>query len=424
MPDAARPSPEDRSIAFDWLRTLSVASLVLYHSALVYNARSYGFVVRDPDGSWMVGPLMAALSGWRMPLMFLIAGASIEVMLRRRSAMGVLRLRARRVLPPLLAGFPLVALPQHVVAQLAGSERPLMADLRQVVSAAAAFDVPLYHLWFLWYLLLITVGALAARAVAPRALRPLAGAFEAAAARPAVLFGLAVVPAVVHALPHRITVALTVPGIAGARLLYYACFFAFGMVVARGDQVLACVERCRRAAVLLAAACAAAIAALLLSDAAGLRPLPVVAVAGGQVRLTTWVAALVGGAAGWWGALGAIGYARRYLRRGSPVLVYARDASFAAYLLHQPIVVALGYAAARSQGSPVLEYLAIVVLTSVATIALYEYAIRRTRFLRVVFGLPERVAHASLPALPPWAAPEGARRRARATVSRAVERTA
>lgn len=409
------PPEASRIVALDWLRTLAVASLFFYHSALVYSAPPYGFFVLDPEGWWGVGPVLTAISTWRMPLMFLVAGVSAETMLRRRTVTAgtFLRLRARRLIPPFVVGMVLLAAPQRYFDDAFRTylvESPL-AFARHAIPDVLRGDVGTYHLWFLIDLALITLGAVllrfAARAVRRAGSRAgwqprLPAALGRLDARPAwavVLFGIALAATALHYLPAPLARALDViPGVSGAGLPYYALFFLVGMVLARVPAAFGAAQRYRRLALGLAVGTGAVTGTFLLAQIAGRDLLPVVRAAGHTIHLTGLIASTVSGTAAWFGVVAALGYASRYLTRETPMLLYVRDASFAWYLIHQTVIVALGHAAAQSTLlPPPAEFLAVVLTTLAITASLYEFPIRRTRLGRLVFGLPERVATAEMP---------------------------
>jgi hypothetical protein len=387
---------------------VSVAAVVLHHAALVY---------AGADGIWAVGggparPLVnafdRALGLWRMPLLFLVAGAAMAVATRRLGVGAFLRTRAKRLLIPLAVGMPLLAAPQ-LYLEAYTHESPA-AFAAHALHALLDGGPTWYHLWFIPYLFVVTLGAAALRpALRSPAARAARDVGARALCRPARLLGTgALVAAALRAVPARTALALdVVPGFRGADVLYFALSFAAGAVVASDGHILAAVVRDRRRALGAAVACGAAVATLLAAEVLG-RPLlpPVMTVGGRPLTCGPWVVQLLSGSGAWAGALALLGYGSRYCRGGGPALAYACDAAFPVYLLHQPILLAAAYARAGSGGMTIADVAGLLLVTLTASLAAHEYLIRRTALGRLAFGLPARVAAQPMPALPVgrWAA--------------------
>jgi hypothetical protein len=89
-----------------------------------------------------------------------------------------------------------------------------------------------------------------------------------------------------------------------------------------------------------------------------------------------------------WSWLIAIGgFASRHLRFSNGFLKYANEAVLPFYILHQTIILTVGYYVLRLNTSLWIEYLIIATLSFVIIMALYELLIRRVNVLRLLFGL-------------------------------------
>jgi surface polysaccharide O-acyltransferase-like enzyme len=92
-----------------------------------------------------------------------------------------------------------------------------------------------------------------------------------------------------------------------------------------------------------------------------------------------------------WSCLLAIcGFASRYLRTTNRFLKYANDAVLPFYILHQTVILAIGFHIIRLDAPLWLEYLIIVLSSFVVTMALYELLVKRLNVLRFLFGLKPR----------------------------------
>lgn len=82
-----------------------------------------------------------------------------------------------------------------------------------------------------------------------------------------------------------------------------------------------------------------------------------------------------------------MGLGRSYLNFNSKLLQYASGASYPFYLLHQTILVIIGFYVVRWNVGVMEKFFIISTTTLIATIALYELLIRRNNVARFLFGL-------------------------------------
>ncbi|GAA2811527.1 acyltransferase [Nonomuraea dietziae] len=165
----------ERRTDVDLLRVVVVAGLVLFHSALVFDARD-DFYVKNAEttGVTMVVTVLGVL--WAMPLLFYVAGLAARHSLSRRGPAGYAAERLRRIAVPLVfATVAIVPVPQWLRwrADPAHQESYLefLPRFFQVELDLAEFPFVLQgeyfetgHLWFLVLLLTFSLLlALAAR---------------------------------------------------------------------------------------------------------------------------------------------------------------------------------------------------------------------------------------------------------------------
>ncbi len=89
----------------------------------------------------------------------------------------------------------------------------------------------------------------------------------------------------------------------------------------------------------------------------------------------------------WLLLLAILGYGRRYLSFNHPFLKYANEAVYPFYILHQPVIVILGYQLADAHWNLYLKYLVVLAGTFFITWSIYAWLIRPWNLLRVLFGL-------------------------------------
>jgi peptidoglycan/LPS O-acetylase OafA/YrhL len=86
-----------------------------------------------------------------------------------------------------------------------------------------------------------------------------------------------------------------------------------------------------------------------------------------------------------------LAFSRVSLNRPSRAAAYLGRASYVLYIIHLPIVVAIGYFVVKWNAGAGLKFAVIVVASLAATGAVYEGLVRRVAVIVRLFGLkPER----------------------------------
>jgi len=88
--------------------------------------------------------------------------------------------------------------------------------------------------------------------------------------------------------------------------------------------------------------------------------------------------------------LAILGYGMRYLTANRRLLAYANEGVLPFYILHQPVILVLGYFVIPLPLSILAKYLIIAPLAFGITLGLYEFGVRRVNPVRRVFGLKLR----------------------------------
>ncbi len=381
----------------DWLRTLAIVSVVLYHAAQVFSGRAGR--ISSADASVALDEFCYFFHLWRMPLVFCISGMATHAALQRRNPTRFARDRVRRLLVPLGFGV-LVLLPPQLYAQ-SGVEASFAAFYPRFLDAMLADSVVNWgHLWFVAYLLL--ADALAVPAVAALtgdAARRAAARFARFVARPSAILALAVPLALVQCVPTRWAGDWTLLGLADFKgFAFLFTLYCYGWALAAAGAWDA-ITRARRPALGLALGTQAAVYALrALADrgAPGAGHLLVIA---GALATWFWVVTI-------------FGYAALYLRFENGVLRYLREASYPVYLVHHAVLVTIAVPLARWSAPLWLRFPLLVVLTFAATFAVYQLVVRPSDAMRFLFGLrPRRPAPAAAEVWLEWRA-SGRMRRA------------
>ena len=101
---------------------------------------------------------------------------------------------------------------------------------------------------------------------------------------------------------------------------------------------------------------------------------------------------------GWICVLAFFGLTRQYLTMRTPRLSYANEAVLPFYILHQTILLVVGYFVLQWALPDVLEWAIIVVISFAGIMAIYEYLVRRWNVMRFLFGMKQMPKHHVAPA--------------------------
>jgi glucan biosynthesis protein C len=374
--DNIGPKPERRN-DIDWMRILAVLLLIPFHTARIFDIFEPFYVKNAELSAWLSYLVVYFLSRWQMQLLFLLAGASTWYALRRRSGGQYVGERLKRLLVPFVFGTLVIVPPQMYLALLGRSSAPasyleFYAQFFQLRPPGMAdytgIGFTWAHLWFILNLFVISLIALPMflglkTKIGQRIMAGMGGFLE----RGPAIFLLALPLPVVSEL---------LPEVDGKPFFIYMLLFIYGFVLMTHAGYQRALDRYKWPALGLALVCTAIIGAVDLSGVqfADNSPGDILLFFVGNFNLWFWLMAI-------------LGLGQRYLNADNRVLRYARDASYPFYILHQTVIVAIGFFVVQSAASVLPKYLAIGACSLVVTIGLYDLIVRRTNVTRFLFGM-------------------------------------
>lgn len=362
-----------RRADLDWLRIGAFGLLILFHVALVYAPYDW-HIQSDHRFAWMEGALLVS-SPWRLTLLFLVSGAALRFMTRRRTAGQVASARLERLLPPLIFGTLVLVPPQSFIEAVDKgywSGDLIHWWLAEFSPAGLADGVPVNHLWFLVYLTAYTLAILPLMARPGLASR-LGDLLEAGLGGWRILW----VP-----IAYLILIRLAIyPWIGITNKLTWDWYnhaqsfgaFLFGYLAVSRQSLWAGLERVRWTSLALAGLASATMIAQALHPGGG-------AFAGVPQNA-------VYGIAQWLVIAALLGFASRHLRAANtPLLTYLTNAVFPCYLAHQTILVIAAWKLTPLHLPAGLEAAILVAVTLGGSLLVYE-VVRRIPRLRPIWGL-------------------------------------
>lgn len=367
----------ERRTDLDWLRVIAVLIVLFYHVGMMFVPWPYH--VKSTERSQVLEIVMPWLHVWRMPLLLFVSGAGSFLALRRRSPLAFLGERHRRLLIPLVFGCFVIVPPQTYVERITQfrSFWEFYPTVLELVPTPLGGSFTWNHLWFVVYLLVYSVALL------PLLLwlrSPRADVFLDRLARIGERrFGT--LAWLVPLLASQLLLAPRWPeethALVGdyAALARYGLYFLAGFLFARDPRLWEAVRRERHRNL--------AVALLAVPAAFALSRVPPPATWFGWDAMHEFAGLVVG-----WSTLLAIsGWAQVHLTRGGPLLRYATEAVYPFYILHQTVLLVLGFYVLRWRNGLWGNYALISLGSFVVIMAIYHVLVRPFALTRVLFGL-------------------------------------
>ncbi len=154
------PTLTTRRYDLDWLRIIAILTLLFYHTGMMYV--SWGWHIQSTETSRPFEEVMRWLHRWRMPLLFFISGAGTYFALRTRTVGSYAGERVRRLFLPLVFGMFVIVPPQIYAEWLfrgrfSGSYAefyPYVFEFQPYRDGGSGGAFSWHHLWFIAYLFL------------------------------------------------------------------------------------------------------------------------------------------------------------------------------------------------------------------------------------------------------------------------------
>jgi peptidoglycan/LPS O-acetylase OafA/YrhL len=364
----------------DWLRVLAILMVLVYHSTRFFNMETWN--VKNPTWYPWVEVWNRFATTWLLPLIFVISGASLFFAVGKgvgglRGAGKFIKDKALRLLVPVvvcaLTHASLQAyLDRYTHGQFSGSYFRYLPNY-----FLDDFDGLGAHLWYLVVLFGFSV-------LLYPLLRWFRGRGQGALSKLGDLLSL---PGAVYgmALPAILLVVFLdnenplIYGNAGWSTLVYLWLTLAGFLAVSDERLQASIERLRWLSLPLGLVLAGSQFFLLT-----LQNYP---------AFGTWPNALGWGVramGSWCCVLAILGFGKKHLNFNMPVLRYANEAVLPFYILHQTVLLSVGYFVVQ-WNIPALAKWVIILLVSFSVIMLlYEFLVRRFNLMRFLFGMKPR----------------------------------
>ena len=360
-----------RRYEFDWLRVLAFSLLIFYHTGMFFV--SWDWHIKNNQLSDFLEWPMLFLSQWRMSLIFLISGVGVYLAMGYRSNTTFAKDRMVRIVLPLLVGMLLVVPPQVYLERLAQGHTYSYGEFYLSIFRFEPYpsgNFSWHHLWYLAYIFTYSL-----------LLLPLLGYIRRHPLRLEKVKGW-----MICALPVLwlgVGEMLLRPHFPGTNALLgdWANHFLYVSIFLAGFMIISSEHLQERIC---------AIRFYSLSLALGLAAvlymyywIPGTELSGQQLQIYY----LIKSANRWMWMLSVLGFAIRHLSPASAHLKTANEMVYPFYILHQTVIVVLGFMI-RDYSWPIgIKYTLMVVATFVICYAFTRWIVMPVNLLRVPFGL-------------------------------------
>ncbi len=367
-----------RRYDLDWLRVLAILAVFVFHSGRFFDLMDWhvkSATVYAPVQAWTV-----FLLGWLMPLIFVISGASLFYAVGKGSVAGFIRDKVLRLLVPLVVGvFTHAALAVYLERlshhQFSGSFFEFYPHYFDgMYGFGGNFAWMGLHLWYLLVLFFFSLVFLPLFYLLKGPARGLLSKSGDLLAVPGVILVLAL-PVVWLSAALDPRTGLGQRNFGGWSVPVYACYLFYGFILFSHTRLQTRLQQMRWFYLAVALATSAA---LLRHFGYSLPP------AHSKGQLYFGLLFIIGS---WAWILTFLGFAGQYPTMNRPFLHYANDAVLPFYVMHQTVLLVVGYFVLQWQIPDFVKWLIIAFSSFALVVGAYEFLVRRFNAVRFLFGM-------------------------------------
>lgn len=369
----------ERRHDIDWLRIIAIILVLYFHTAMIFTAE-WGWHIKNDELSYLWLEFNFWLSRFRMPLLFFISGYGTFLALRKRSPLRYLKERHNRLMIPLLFAMIVIVPPQVYFERIFNGATLSYAEFWPTIFELIPYpegNISWHHMWFVLYLfvysaLLLPVFLYLRKNNVQRSINSLI------AKHSWITYLILIIPAVAVYTLFTVNTNRTNALIGDwGWMSYWATFFLAGYFAGIAPNMWSRIEKDTRTLVGLAL-----LSTIVLNYFRWNR----LELEG----LIEFVYLILLPTSGWLWLLAILSLGKRYLNINHPILAYANQAIYPFYILHQTIIIIIGYYIVTLVDEGILaKYLFVSTASFILSVAGYEFLIRPFRVMRFLFGVKE-----------------------------------
>ncbi|MFP7298182.1 acyltransferase family protein [Neobacillus niacini] len=357
-----------RQYDLDWIRVIATLAVFIYHCFMFFNPWAWHVKNNETDPTYITA-LSLFMSGWLMPSFFVVSGINSYYTLQKRSGRQYIKERVSRLGVPLLFGIMILTPPQIYMERVSHGQYsgsffswyPHYFDgVYLGIGGPGNFAFVGLHLWYLLVLLIFSLITLPFfLKIKPNISRELT---------PFHLFVLSI-PLII------ITILIDVVNLGGWDISFYLAIFLYGYIFFTKSTFKSVVQR------LLPATMTISILTTVFFVFGFMTGMP--SDNGGLSILLACVKAINC----WSWLLVIFALADKKLSNPNKWLNYGSKVSMPFYVIHQPIIVTLGFLISDWEWSISVKLIFLLVTAFIMIIVFYHYIISRFSFIQILFGM-------------------------------------
>jgi len=363
----------ERRYDIDWLRVLGMLMIFLFHCARFFNYDDWH--VKNNQLDFGMNVFVEIVSQWIMPLFFILSAISVYYALDHRNNRSFISERFKRLVIPLVFGIFVLVPPQVYIervshSQFAGSFVQFFPHYFDgLYGFGGNFAWMGLHLWYLEILFIVSLLTLPLfRYLRTETMRNFISMMAISFKKPGIIFLLALPIFFMELFVNQQPDGIGRRDFGGWRALTYLIFFFLGYLIASNLQFRVSIERHRKIALLLG---------VLMTVSGFFLPEEYSYNFFESLRAFN----------SWFWLVAILGFGSKYLNFNNGLLKYSNEAVLPFYILHQTIIVILGFYIASWDVGVIMKYLILSTVSFALIIALYDLLIKRVQILRFLFGM-------------------------------------
>jgi len=365
---------KERQYYIDWLRIMLILSVFLFHIGMIFNSWPW-HIKNDEQYGGALRQLMTFLHSWRMPLLFMLSGAGTYFALGKRTSGQYLSERFKRLVIPLAFGiFTLV--PVQVYIEKINQFSSLVEYYPHMFEGIyPEGNFSWHHLWFIAYLFVISLF------ISPflnflrsERFQRFTTWIERIVIKPFAL-NIFIIPLLLSQIILRPFFETETNDLVNdwASITYYIIFFFAGFILLPVRNITEAMRKYR----LLYLAEVIAVTIVMFK-------VPYMARSEESGEIIRDVSSIF---LAWSCAVTAIGFAKQYFNKNSPLRKLANEAIYPFYLLHQPVIVITGYFTIQLDVAVAWKVIIVLLSSFTLTTSIYWFLIRPFNLTRIIFGM-------------------------------------
>lgn len=375
---------QERQYELDWLRVGAVVLVLFYHVGMIFVP--WEFHIKNKETSRFLEYVMVFAHQWRMPLLLFVSGAATLIALRNYPTGKFLIERHRRLWIPVFMAFFVIVPPQIYIEKI--NQYSSFFEFYKTVFEFVSYpkgSFSWHHLWFVAYLLCFTVLSLPIllglrKPNESNILNYIGNFFQIKGSF--ILPGLIIIFSQVLLLPYfpEETHDLLHDW---AYFTFYFLFFIYGFLFTAIPKIWLAVKNQRKLNLIFAL-----ISLGVLWWAYWIPDYTLNDYFYGVRFDVIWHTARI--LTGWFWVVSILGYAQIFLNFNKPILKHLNEAVFPFYILHQTVILIIGYFIIQWTAELWLKFWVISFLSLTSTILIYWFWIRPFNIMRFLFGMKLR----------------------------------